>query len=61
MRLARGLEIKELVDELGERGDVVSEAIDDELGVRLVKMRNSGGSVEDAEEEGTVSWRRRGS
>ncbi|KAK8644796.1 hypothetical protein V6N13_118665 [Hibiscus sabdariffa] len=54
-----GLEVEEPVGEFSNGGDVILEAVEDDLGVGLGGMRNSGGFLEEEEEEkvSTSCWR----
>lgn len=51
-----GLEVGELVSEFGEGGKVVVLAVEDDLGVGLREVGESGGLVEEVQEEGPAAW-----
>ncbi|KAK8561571.1 hypothetical protein V6N13_149261 [Hibiscus sabdariffa] len=56
------LEVEELVGEFSNGGDVILEAVKDDLGVNLGEMKNSGGFLEEVEEKVSsaiphVKWR----
>ncbi|KAF5742094.1 hypothetical protein HS088_TW09G00135 [Tripterygium wilfordii] len=53
--LARCLEVEELVSELGDDGDVMSEAVEDELSVGLGEVRERTGSVQKPQKEVTAT------
>lgn len=54
-RMVDGLEVRELVSEFGEGGEVVVQAVEDDLGVGLRELGERGGLVEDVQEEVAVA------
>lgn len=55
-----GLEVAELVGELGDGGDVVAVAADDDLGVGLGEVGERRGSIEERQEEVAIALERGG-
>jgi hypothetical protein len=51
-----GFEVRELVGEFGEGGKVVVEAMENDLGVGLGDVRESGGLVQEVKEEVAASY-----
>jgi hypothetical protein len=51
-----GPEVGELVGELGEGGEVVVEAVEDDLGVGLREVGETSGLVEEVQEEVAAAW-----
>ena len=48
--MANGLEVRELVDEFGDGGEVVLEAIEDDLSVGLGELRERACTVQETQE-----------
>lgn len=55
--MAYGLEVGELVSELGDGGEVVLVAVEDDLGVGLGEVRERGSLAEEAKEEVPITLR----
>lgn len=55
--MAYGLEVGELVSELGDGGEVVLVAVEDDLGVGLDEVRERGCLAEEAKEEVPITLR----
>ncbi|GLT97625.1 hypothetical protein SLE2022_151810 [Rubroshorea leprosula] len=56
--VAHGMEVEELVGELGDGCEFILKAVDDDLGVGLGEMAEGGGSLEEAEKEVRIPRRR---
>jgi hypothetical protein len=55
-RVVDGLEVGELVGELSKGGEVVVEAVEDDLGVGLREVGESGSLVQEVQEEVAAAW-----